>query len=144
MIDKVWLIQHSYDTSGGPASNESRKAYSLAERWETHAQILMTTLTSDKVSDDAMSDLSTFAPLKREINLRPEEEDDKAGGRKKKRHTRKGGRPAAVQRQDSKAVGDRKSIRRSDTFHTTEVPREPNVKNKGKAKSFGSDADKAG
>ena len=91
MLDKVWLIQRSWDTSLGPSSNEGRKAYSLAERWETHAAIMHTTLANDKI-DDCSIGLSAFASLKRELVLRPE--DDPEGASAKQRANRKARRDA--------------------------------------------------
>ena len=73
MIDKVWLIQHSINPDAAANSTEARKAFSMAERIETHAQILLNSLQADKVEDDKISELSTFASLKREIVLRPED-----------------------------------------------------------------------
>ena len=96
MVDKVWIVQHSWDTTLGPASNEGRKAYSLAERWDTHAQILLTTLTSDKVEDVAVSELSIFAPLKRDLVLRPEDDPEAQAAKSRAgKKARKNGKKAA-------------------------------------------------
>lgn len=88
MLDKIWLIQHSWDTSLGPASNEGRKAYSLAERHETHATTMLTTLTKDKIEDTAIAELSAFAPLKRELVLRPEEDPEGRRAKQKSKRLR--------------------------------------------------------
>jgi tetratricopeptide (TPR) repeat protein len=85
MSDKVHLIQHSVDPSLSAQSGEARKAYSMAERVETHAAILLDSLQKEKAEDERLSELSAFAPLKREAMLRPEEGDAPAPRRRGKR-----------------------------------------------------------
>ena len=76
MLDKVYLIQHSVGPDVAATSAEARKAFSMAERVETHAAILLNNLQSEKVDDDRVTELSIFAPPKREYVLRPEEGAD--------------------------------------------------------------------
>ena len=70
MIDRVWLLQHSVeDTAESKKSQDTRKAFSMAERVETHATMLLNSLEGtrreDRVFDNALSELSVFAPKAR-------------------------------------------------------------------------------
>eukprot|EP00327_Prymnesium_parvum_P014800 CAMPEP_0113272950 /NCGR_PEP_ID=MMETSP0008_2-20120614/23590_1 /TAXON_ID=97485 /ORGANISM="Prymnesium parvum" /LENGTH=915 /DNA_ID=CAMNT_0000122433 /DNA_START=28 /DNA_END=2775 /DNA_ORIENTATION=+ /assembly_acc=CAM_ASM_000153 len=64
LLDKVYILQRSFDKENPSQSSEARKAFSMAERVETHATILLNHLTSDKVADDVLP-LSHFAPIRR-------------------------------------------------------------------------------
>ena len=56
----------------------------------THAQILLTSLTTDKVEDDAIRELSIFAGLKRELVLRPEDDPEGAAQKSARKRTTRG------------------------------------------------------
>jgi hypothetical protein len=55
-------LQHSFDKDGSTPSAEARKAFSMAERVETHAVIMSNSL---KEAEDEILPISFFAPLRR-------------------------------------------------------------------------------
>ena len=114
MTDKVYLIQRSVGPDASATSTEARKAFSLAERIETHATILYGNLQAEKVEDDRVSELSIFAPLKRELVLRPEVDgaDGETGRRRRSQRKDKqvsGSRANLLKKQGSSSKGVAKS-----------------------------------
>jgi len=68
LLDRVYILQHSFDPNNSTQASEARKAFSMAERVETHATILANNLASEKIADDKVESakLSTFAPIRRD------------------------------------------------------------------------------